>query len=408
MNPVYSVSEVSIYLKNLFNRDAILSRIVVEGEVSNCKYHSTGHVYFTLKDSGGQLKCVMFASSRVKGLQFPMKEGDCVQVLGRISVFERDGVYQMYAERIVLAGLGVLFDRFEQLKKRLSAEGLFDKEHKKTIPPYPKRIGIVTARTGAALQDILNILHRRNPYVQPILAPAQVQGEGAAETIVRAIRRLQDADVDIIIVGRGGGSIEDLWAFNEEIVARAVYECPVPTISCVGHETDWTIIDYVSDLRAPTPSAAAELAVGIAEELTARMVDYHCALTGAMTEAIERRREALAHAERLLMMQKPTTRLARRRERMEAFEKQLHAAIRNRFERESKRLAVAAARLDGLSPLKKLGGGFGYISDPDGKPVVSITQRKPGDTVRIVLKDGELSAEVKSAVSFAGPDGRTE
>ncbi|MBO4325136.1 MAG: exodeoxyribonuclease VII large subunit [Lachnospiraceae bacterium] len=408
MNPVYSVSEVSIYLKNLFNRDAILSRIVVEGEVSNCKYHSTGHVYFTLKDSGGQLKCVMFASSRVKGLQFPMKEGDCVQVLGRISVFERDGVYQMYAERIVLAGLGVLFDRFEQLKKRLSAEGLFDKEHKKPIPPYPKRIGIVTARTGAALQDILNILHRRNPYVQPILAPAQVQGEGAAETIVRAIRRLQNADVDIIIVGRGGGSIEDLWAFNEEIVARAVYECPVPVISCVGHETDWTIIDYVSDLRAPTPSAAAELAVGIAEELTARMVDYHCALTGAMTEAIERRREALAHAERLLMMQKPTARLARRRERMEDFERQLRAAMRSRFERESRRLAVAAARLDGLSPLKKLGGGFGYISEPDGKPVVSITQRKPGDTVRIVLKDGELNAEVKSAVAFAGPAESTE
>ncbi|MBO4696249.1 MAG: exodeoxyribonuclease VII large subunit [Lachnospiraceae bacterium] len=408
MNPVYSVSEVNIYLKNLFNRDAVLSRIVVEGEVSNCKYHSTGHVYFTLKDSGGQLKCVMFASSRVKGLAFPMKEGDQVQALGRISIFERDGVYQMYADRIVLAGLGELYERFEQLKKRLYAEGLFDQEHKKPIPPYPKRIGIVTARTGAALQDILNILHRRNPYVQPILAPAQVQGEGASETIVRAIRLLEHADVDVIIVGRGGGSIEDLWAFNEEIVARAVYECPVPIISCVGHETDTTIIDYAADLRAPTPSAAAELAVGLAEELSARMVDYHCALTDAMTDIIERRREALAHAERLLAMQKPTARLARRRERMEAIERQLRSAMENRLAKETKRLAVAAARLDGMSPLKKLGGGFGYVSDPDGKPVVSVTQRKPGETIRIVLKDGELNAEVKNAVTFSDPMNRTE
>lgn len=405
MNPVYKVSEVNIYLKNLFNRDAVLSRIAVEGEVSNCKYHSTGHVYFTLKDSGGQLKCVMFAASRVKGLAFPMKEGDLVQVLGRISVFERDGVYQLYAERITQAGLGELYERYELLKKRLAAEGLFDREHKKTLPPYPKRIGIVTARTGAALQDILNILHRRNPYVQPVLSPAQVQGEGASQTIVRAIKRLEHADVDVIIVGRGGGSIEDLWAFNEENVARAVYECPVPVISCVGHETDTTIIDYVSDLRAPTPSAAAELAVGLAEELIARMVDYHSALTEAMSERIARKREELRHAERLLMMQKPTARLARRRDCMEAIRQQLRSAMENRFSKESKRLAVLAAKLDGLSPLKKLGGGFGYISDGSGKPVVSVLKQKPGDLLRILLKDGEMTAEVKETVAF---DEKTE
>ena len=404
MNPVYSVSQVNLYLKNLFTRDAFLSRIVVEGEVSNCKYHSAGHVYFTLKDAGAQLKCVMFASSRQKGLLFPMREGDQVQVLGRIAVFERDGVYQMYADRIVSAGLGELYERFEQLKKRLAAEGLFDAEHKKPLPPYPKRIGIVTARTGAALQDILNILHRRDPYVQPILAPAQVQGEGAAESVVRAIRRLTDAGVDLMIVGRGGGSIEDLWAFNEEIVARAVYECPIPVISCVGHETDTTIIDYVSDLRAPTPSAAAELAVGLREDLDARLIDAHYSLMTAMTERIERKREQLNHMERLLSMQKPTVRLLRRKERLESIERQLRSAMEGRLLEAGRRLSVDAAKLDGLSPLKKLTGGFGYLSDPEGKPVLSVKARKPGDIVSVMLHDGTMVTEVKEVIPFSEED----
>ena len=250
MRQAYTVTEVNLYIKNMFLKDPYLNSIYVKGEVSNCKYHTSGHIYFTLKDAQGQLACVMFAGQR-KGLTFRLEEGQSVIVFGSISVYERDGKYQLYASQIVLDGLGVLYERFEKLKKDLEAEGLFDKSHKKPIPPYPKRIGIVTAATGAAIQDICNIARRRNPYVQLILYPAQVQGEGAAESVVRGIKVLDKLNLDVIIVGRGGGSIEDLWAFNEEIVARAIYARNTPVISAVGHETDVTIADFVADLRHP-------------------------------------------------------------------------------------------------------------------------------------------------------------
>lgn len=400
MNPVYSVTQVSLYIKNLFTRDGMLARIVVEGEVSNCKYHSSGHIYFTLKDAGAQLKCVMFAASRERGLGFVLKDGAKVQVLGRISVFERDGVYQMYAERIVLAGLGELYERFEELKKKLYAEGLFDEAHKKQIPLYPKKIGIVTARTGAALQDILNILHRRNPYVQPILAPARVQGEGAAQTVVHALHILENAGVDVIIVGRGGGSIEDLWAFNEEIVARAVYQCPIPVISCVGHETDTTMIDYVSDLRAPTPSAAAEIAVRESGDIDAALVDLHSGLTGAMLSILERYRENVRHMEQILSVQKPMAKLERKREQAEVFEQRLHAAMERRVRKARNDLEVLAAKLDGKSPLKKLSGGFGFVSNEEHVPVTTVEMVECGDKLHITLCDGEIQTEVKGLTKW--------
>ncbi len=402
MNPVYSVSKITQYIKILFMRDGVLPRLTVEGEVSNLKYHSSGHIYFTLKDEGAQLRCTMFRDSRKAGLQFPMQEGDLVQVLGRISVFERDGVYQMYADRIVRAGLGVLFERFEQLKKKLYAEGLFDEAHKKPLPLYPKRVGIVTSRTGAALRDIVSILHRRNPYVQPVLVPAQVQGAGASETIVRAIRRLAKEGVDVVIVGRGGGSIEDLWAFNEENVARAVYDCPVPVISCVGHETDTTIIDYVADLRAPTPSAAAELAVREADELLGRLADYHSELTFAVMDRIQRLRDQVAAYGKMLAAQKPKERLIRRRDRLDTLGKDIKTAMAAKLDREKHRISVYAARLDGVSPVRKLSGGYGYVSDPDGKPVTSVASKQKGDEVRIVLRDGELRTEVKEVCPSDG------
>lgn len=395
MNPVYSVSKITLYIKTMFMRDGVLPRVTVEGEVSNLKYHSSGHIYFTLKDSGAQLRCTMFRDSRRNGLAFPMQEGDKVQVLGRIGVFERDGIYQLYADRIVRSGLGELYERYEQLKKQLYAEGLFDEAHKKPLPLYPKRVGIVTSRTGAALRDIESILHRRNPFVQPILVPAQVQGEGASETIVRAIRRLVREGVDVIIVGRGGGSIEDLWAFNEENVARAVYDCPVPVISCVGHETDTTIIDYVADLRAPTPSAAAELAVREADEIFTRMADYHSELTFAMMDRIQKLRDKVNGIGKLIAYQKPTVRLARRRERLLTVGKDIRTAMDSRLGKERHRLEMYAARLDGVSPVRKLSGGYGYVSGPDGKPVTSAAARKAGDEVLIFLKDGELRTEVK-------------
>lgn len=260
MKNAYSVGQVNRYIKNMFTQDYLLQKIYVKGEVSNCKYHTSGHIYFSLKDETGTLNCVMFAGHR-RGLAFAMKNGDKVVVGGSVDVYERDGRYQMYAKEITLEGAGALYERYLALKQELEDMGMFAQEYKQPIPRFIKRLGVVTAPTGAAVQDIRNISYRRNPYLQIILYPALVQGTGAAESIVKGIEMLDAAGVDVIIVGRGGGSIEDLWAFNEEIVARAIFQCRTPVISAVGHETDFTIADFVADLRAPTPSAAAELAV---------------------------------------------------------------------------------------------------------------------------------------------------
>ena len=246
---VYTVAQVNSYIKNMFTQDYMLQSISVKGEVSNCKYHTSGHIYFTLKDRSGTIACVMFAGSR-SGLAFRMSEGMQVVVTGRIDVYERDGKYQLYAQKITRQGIGDLYARFEQLKRELEEEGMFAAQYKRPIPKYIRTLGVVTAQTGAAVRDIINIAGRRNPYVQIILYPAIVQGEAAVQSIINGIHALEDAGVDVIIAGRGGGSIEDLWAFNEEAVARAVFECSVPVISAVGHETDTTIIDFVADLRA--------------------------------------------------------------------------------------------------------------------------------------------------------------
>lgn len=260
MKTVYSVGQVNRYVKNMFVQDFVLKKIYVKGEVSNCKYHPSGHIYFSLKDETGVLSCVMFAGHR-RGLAFRMKDGDQVVAGGAVDVYERDGRYQLYAREITQEGSGVLYERFLALKSELEEMGMFAQEYKQPIPRFIKKLGVVTAPTGAAVQDIRNISLRRDPYLQIILYPALVQGEGAADSIVKGIQMLDRYGVDVIIAGRGGGSMEDLWAFNEEKVARAIFECRTPLISAVGHETDFTIADFVADLRAPTPSAAAELAV---------------------------------------------------------------------------------------------------------------------------------------------------
>ena len=260
MASVYSVSQVTAYIKNMFTQDFALNRISIRGEVSNCKYHTSGHIYFTLKDGGAQIAAVMFAGQR-KGLSFTLAEGQQVTATGSVDVYERDGRYQLYVRKIERDGTGDLYARFERLKAELLEMGMFDACYKQPIPRFALRVGVVTASTGAAIRDIMNISARRNPYVQLVLCPAQVQGERAAASIVRGIETLDAMGLDVLIVGRGGGSIEDLWAFNEERVARAIFNCRTPVISAVGHETDVTIADYVADLRAPTPSAAAELAV---------------------------------------------------------------------------------------------------------------------------------------------------
>ena len=286
MAKIYSVEQINNYIKQMFNTDLVLSQVSVQGEVSNCKYHSSGHIYFTIKDNGSVLNAIMFAGNRT-GLKFQMKDGMQVVVSGNISVYERDGKYQMYAKRIEQTGMGDLYQRFLELKKELEEMGMFDALYKKPIPKYAAKIGIVTASTGAAIQDIINISTRRNPYVQLVLYPAIVQGEFAVDSICRGINKLEEYGVDTIIVGRGGGSIEDLWAFNDVKVANAIFECSIPVISAVGHETDFTIADFVADMRAPTPSAAAELAVCNIFEILESLADCQSKLNTAMRNRID-------------------------------------------------------------------------------------------------------------------------
>ena len=286
MRNVYSVGQVNAYIKNMFTQDFMLNRIYVKGEVSNCKYHTSGHIYFSLKDESGMIACIMFAGQR-GGLPFRMREGQQVIVLGNITTYERDGKYQLYAKEIILDGAGALYERFEALKQELGEMGMFAEEYKQPIPKFARTIGVVTAPTGAAIRDIINVAGRRNPYVQLLLYPALVQGEGADASIVEGIAALEKKGVDLIIVGRGGGSIEDLWAFNEEIVARAIFECRIPVISAVGHETDTTIADYVADLRAPTPSAAAELAVFEYETFLNGVEEYRIKIRKAIHQKAE-------------------------------------------------------------------------------------------------------------------------
>ncbi len=365
----------------------------IQGEVSNCKYHSSGHIYFTLKDSGGTLACIMFAGYR-KGLSFVLEEGQQVVVTGGIDVYERDGRYQMYAKEIRLAGIGRLYERFEALKAELMEMGMFAPEYKQPIPRYVRTVGVVTAATGAAVRDIIQISMRRNPFVQIILYPAQVQGEGAAESVVEGIHALEKLGVDVMIVGRGGGSIEDLWAFNERIVAEAVFHCSVPIISAVGHETDTTIIDFVSDLRAPTPSAAAELAVYDVRQLLAQIESYEGALTGAMQQKLERYRRSTEQYKRLLQMKHPAHQIREQRHRLMILEEQLKASMQRRLERSRSELLLKISRLKGLSPLDKLEQGLAFVSNASGNTIHSVAQTAVGAPVFIQLKDGKLQATV--------------
>ncbi len=373
--------------------DFALNHIYVRGEVSNCKYHSSGHIYFTLKDRGGAIACVMFAGNR-KGLNFRMTEGMAVIVFGSVSVYERDGRYQLYAREIMQEGAGKLYEAYEALKKKLLAEGLFDEEHKLDIPKYPKRLGVVTARTGAAVQDIINVSLRRNPWLQIVFCPATVQGEGAVQSVVRGIRALEEAGVDVMIVGRGGGSIEDLWAFNEEMVARAVYDCKIPVISAVGHETDTTIIDYVADLRAPTPSAAAELAVPDMRIVLGQLQGYEEALEAAMEQIMALCRQRVDSYARVFRHLNPQSRLNDRRQRLMEIEDRLRLGMERRIEQAKSELAIRTQQLEGVSPLRQLERGYAYVSDEDGHGVASAEQVTVGQHLFLDVKDGMIESEV--------------
>ena len=393
MKNVYTVRQVNTYIKNMFTQDFMLNRIYVKGEVSNCKYHTSGHIYFSLKDESGTIACVMFAGHR-SGLSFRLQEGQQVIVLGSVSVYERSGQYQLYAREIMLDGAGALYEKFEALKKELAEMGMFAREYKQPIPKYIHTLGVVTAPTGAAVRDIINIAGRRNPYVQIILYPAQVQGEGAAESIVRGIRALEKKKVDVMIVGRGGGSIEDLWAFNEEPVARAIFECSISVISAVGHETDTTIADFVADLRAPTPSAAAELAVYDHREARERIRTYQEAMLRQVTLKISEKRSALERLRMRLNYAHPRQKLNESRQYAADLETRLRLLMQNRLDREKHRLALCVEKMKGLSPLEKLSHGYSYIQNQNGENIRSIRQVSDGTALEIYVSDGRIRALV--------------
>ena len=399
MRSEYTVTQVNADIKNMFTQDFLLRSITVKGEISNCRYHSSGHIYFTMKDSGGAISCVMFRGDRDRGgLKFQMKEGQQVKVSGTVDVYERDGKYQLYARKIELDGEGALFEKFEELKKRLAESGMFADEYKQPIPTYIKTLGVVTASTGAAVRDIINVATRRNPHIQIILYPAIVQGDQAAESIVRGIETLSEMQTDVIIVGRGGGSIEDLWAFNEEIVAEAIFNCPVPIISAVGHETDTTIADYVADRRAPTPSAAAEIAVFEYRRFVQDLEDYSYTLQKSMNRIIGTLKlKETKYADNLRLLS-PMGRVKEKLLRMDKLQDTIQALMDRKIIEAKNRFAVDTQKLKGLSPLERLLGGYSFTTDENGKNVRSIEQVKKGDELSVYVTDGVIKAKATETV----------
>lgn len=391
---VYSVGQINTYIRNMFAQDFMMNHVAVRGEVSDCKYHSSGHIYFTLKDETGVLKAIMFRTQAARGLPFRMKEGDRVVVIGAIRIYERDGKYQLYAEEISREGAGLLYQKFMETKKELEEMGMFAEEYKQPIPRFVSRVGVVTAPTGAAVRDIQNISHRRNPYVQMILYPALVQGEYAAASIVQGIHALEAKNVDVIIVGRGGGSMEDLWAFNEEIVARAIFECPIPIISAVGHETDFTIADYVADLRAPTPSAAAELAVFDVQLVEKWLMDYGTQMRRQLELKLNQMRTRLMHDEEKLRYLNPRTKLKENEKRLDELGAALERRMQAILEQKRHKLALLSGSLDGMSPLKKMAQGYSYVEDAGGHALTDAGTVQIGEALSIHLYRGSLKAAV--------------
>lgn len=378
----------------MFRQDYLLQGLSVKGEVSNCKYHPSGHIYFTLKDPKGVVSCVMFAGHRT-GLSFRLADGQQVVVSGTVDVYERDGKYQLYAKQVVLEGSGLLYEKFEQLKHELEESGMFAAEYKQSIPKYIQRLGVVTADTGAAVRDIIQIARRRNPYVQIILYPAIVQGSAAVSSVVQGIRTMERMGVDVMIVGRGGGSIEDLWAFNEREVAQAVFDCSVPIISAVGHETDTTIIDFVSDLRAPTPSAAAELAVTDIREILEEFAGYGSELNRLMQRRLQDCRGVVKQAELRLRLSSPEGRIREKKMRLLGMEEQLQHRIEGLLVGKRHVLELYIQRMKGLSPLEKLNSGYSYVADEQGRNIRSIEQVEAGQRVTVRVRDGSFDARVE-------------
>ncbi|MBQ9827836.1 MAG: exodeoxyribonuclease VII large subunit [Lachnospiraceae bacterium] len=391
---VYTVSRINRYIRDSFDQDPVLRRISIKGEVSNLKYHSSGHIYFTLKDEKSAIPAVMFAGNR-QGLSYRMQSGDSVIATGSISVYERDGKYQLYATQITAAGTGDLYLRFEQLKKKLLEEGLFDDALKRPLPLLPKRVGIVTSATGAAIQDIINVSSRRNPFVQLVLYPARVQGEDAWKTIVKGIEVLNRENADVIIIGRGGGSLEDLFAFNEEAVARAVRASEVPVVSAVGHETDFSISDFAADLRAPTPSAAAELVIPDIRALIQRIEDLYDDLDEGIDMKITELRNRTEYLKLRLSRLAPEARIRDSRVRAMDLENALKNAMERILSDRRHRAAILMERLKGVSPLSRLSAGYAYVTGPDGKTLKEPEKIRSGDELYLRFRTAGIRAVAK-------------
>lgn len=397
----YTVSQINTYIKELLQRDGELSVVFVQGEVTNLKdYKNTsGHMYFSIKDEKAQLPCVMFRGDRVKGLDFELENGMEVLIGGTITMYERDGRVQLYAKKIREVGDGAIARRYEELKKKLEEKGYFDSAHKKKIPRFAKRIGIVTAKTGAVIHDIETTARRRNPYIELLLVPSAVQGAGAAEEIAAGIRRLDKEGVDVIIIGRGGGSMEDLWAFNEECVAKAVYACETPIVSAVGHETDFSISDFVADMRAATPTAAAELTVFEVQDVLDTLNAFREELSKRMDQRIQEERMRLDRYQEVLIFHSPERMIARSKDTIFDSRRRLGELMRHRLEKARMELSGKSAKLDALSPLKRLQSGFAYVTDPEDQRIDTVKKIKTKDEIRLIFSDGSVSATVDEVES---------
>lgn len=388
------VSELNNYIKSVIDNDERLNTVYIRGELSNFKRHYTGHLYFTLKDETSLIKCIMFKSYTTY-LNFEPKDGMSVVILGTVSVFERDGVYQIYAKGMEPDGMGALYTAYEQLKEKLSLEGLFDEKYKKPIPVLPKAIGVVTSKTGAVIRDIINVTTRRFPNVNIKLYPSAVQGEGAAETIVKGIEFFNmEKNVDTIIIGRGGGSLEDLWPFNEEITARAIFASELPIISAVGHETDFTIADFVADLRAPTPSAAGELAVPDINEVKWKIQNINGRLSNALKKKSDNLKIKLDSLKNAKVLKEPLEIVHRKMLDTDKYIKDLEKVFGLKIKDNHIKLATQMGRLENLSPLKTLMRGYSVVENLEGKVINSVEQLTTGDVISIRLTDGSKNAKI--------------
>lgn len=390
-----SVGEVNNYVKKLVENDFILKNLNVKGEISNLKFHSSGHIYFSLKDENSKVNCIMFKNNAVN-LDFRLEEGMKVEIKARLGVYHKEGTYQLYCENIKKAGIGELFEEFHKLKKELSEEGIFDEKYKRALPKFPKRIGIITARTGAAVRDIINVIQRRNKSLDIILYPAKVQGENAADSIIEGIRYFNnEKSVDVIILGRGGGSIEELWAFNNRELAYEIFNSRIPTVSAVGHEVDFTISDFVSDMRAPTPSAAGELVSPSLQEMINDLLNKKEFLHRAVDRRFLNAKRDVDLLYKGLKGNNPTHIIEKRIKEVNTLEEKLNFLGKRKIDKAKDELIALNRILQTLNPLNTLGRGYSVIMDKEGKVINEVSELKKNDMVKVIMKDGSVNIDIK-------------